>query len=81
MNCLDENIMEKPALYRIVYLYISSSSQRFRYYIAWVIADMVNNASGFGFNGYDENGHEKWDLVTNVHILKLEVSRKRETFY
>lgn len=28
---------------------------------------------GLGFNGYDENGKAKWDLVTNVNVLKLEV--------
>lgn len=44
-----------------------------KYYVAWVLADAVNNASGLGFNGYDENGNAKWDLVTNVNIIKLEV--------
>ena len=28
---------------------------------------------GLGFNGYDENGKAKWDRVTNVNILKVEV--------
>ena len=28
---------------------------------------------GLGFNGYDENGKSKWDRITNVNILKLEV--------
>jgi lysophospholipid acyltransferase 1/2 len=59
--------------YRIIYLYISASSQRAKYYIAWTLADLVNNASGFGFNGYDKNGNAKWNLITNVNILPLEV--------
>ena len=43
--------------------------------MAWVLADAVNNASGLGFNGYDANGNAKWDLVTNVRILDLEVCK------
>jgi len=34
----------------------------------------VNNSCGLGFNGYDENGNEKWDLLYNVDIYNLEVS-------
>jgi hypothetical protein len=41
--------------------------------VAWVLADVVNNASGMGFNGYDEFGKAKWDLVTNVRIWEEEV--------
>ena len=36
--------------------------------------EAINNASGLGFNGYDEKGKAKWDLVTNVNIRTLEVS-------
>ena len=28
---------------------------------------------GLGFNGYDENGKAKWNRVTNINILKVEV--------
>ena len=41
-----------------------------------VSAEAVNNMCGLGFNGYDENGNAKWNRVTNVNILKVEV-----TFY
>lgn len=47
--------------------------RRLKYYMAWMLADSVSNASGLGFNGYDENGVSKWDLVTNIKILELEV--------
>ena len=33
----------------------------------------MNNMGGLGFNGYDENGKAKWNRVTNVNILKVEV--------
>ena len=39
-----------------------------------MLADLVNNASGLGFNGYDANGNARWDLVTNINIMNLEVS-------
>ena len=38
-----------------------------------VLADAICNASGFGFNGYDEFGKPKWDLVSNVNWFKVEV--------
>lgn len=48
-------------------------TRRLNYYFAWVFADIVHNASGFGFNGYDNKGIPKWDLITNVKIFSLEV--------
>ena len=44
--------------------------------MAWILAELVNNASGLGFNGYDSNGNAKWDLLTNVNIMKLEVCKQ-----
>jgi hypothetical protein len=45
----------------------------FLFGLAWVIAEMVCNAGGLGFNGYGEKGEAKWDLMTNVNIYNLEV--------
>ncbi|XP_077978754.1 lysophospholipid acyltransferase 6-like [Glandiceps talaboti] len=43
-----------------------------RYYpLKGIMTDLVCNASGFGFNGYDENGKPKWDLVIQIHVLKF----------
>lgn len=41
----------------------------------YLLADTINNAAGFGFQGYDKNGEENWDLVSNLNIKKIEVSR------
>ena len=68
-------LLSKPLWYRFLHYEISSSSQRIKYYLAWVLADAVNNASGLGFNGYDENENPKWDLVSNVNIFKEEVKK------
>lgn len=69
-----EEQLSKPLWYRFLWYYVSASTQRVRYYIGWVLADAVNNASGLGFNGYDDQGNAKWDLVTNVRIIAIEVS-------
>ena len=36
-------------------------------------AEAVNNMGGLGFNGFDENGIAKWDRLTIVNVLRLEV--------
>ena len=43
----------------------------------FVPAEAINNAAGFGFNGYDDRGRAKWDLVKNVSVQQLEVSHFR----
>lgn len=37
-------------------------------------AEAGNNACGLGFNGYDSNGRELWNRITNVNALEVEVS-------
>ena len=45
---------------------------RLKYYFVWYIADSIHNLCGLGFSGYDEKGVAKWDLMTNVEMLKVE---------
>lgn len=45
-----------------------------RYYFAFILSEAVNNAAGLGFNGFDDKGIPKWDLLTNVRPLKLELA-------
>jgi lysophospholipid acyltransferase 1/2 len=40
----------------------------------FVLGELVNLAAGLGFNGYDESGNAKWDLINNADILTIEVS-------
>ena len=40
------------------------------------IGEVASQAAGLGFNGYEDNGKEKWDLLNNVDIYKLEVCKK-----
>lgn len=74
-------ILSSPIWFRIYYFYLSLGSQRAKYYLAWVLGDAVNNASGMGFNGYDENGNARWDLVTNINIFALETSTSMKSVF
>lgn len=38
-----------------------------------IVGEAVNASCGLGFNGYDEEGKARWDLVDNAGILKIEV--------
>jgi lysophospholipid acyltransferase 1/2 len=71
----DESMVSQALWYRFVYFYISGNSRRLYYYTAWTLSDAVHNASGFGFNGFDEaTGAPKWDLLNNVNIVALETA-------
>ncbi|KAI0208979.1 Membrane-bound O-acyltransferase domain-containing protein 2 [Lamellibrachia satsuma] len=59
--------------YRVFYVMISITLAKGRYYFGWKLGEAVNNAAGFGFNGY-ENGKARWDLITNVNIMKIETA-------
>jgi hypothetical protein len=71
-------MLRKPILVKYLLHYIILVSQRCKYFTAWVLSDLVHNASGLGFNGYDDDDKQKskpkWDLCTNVNIFKLEVN-------
>ncbi|XP_015593100.1 lysophospholipid acyltransferase 1 isoform X5 [Cephus cinctus] len=71
----DDEFLEKSSfLYKFWYLMIATMLVRFKYYHAWLFADAICNESGLGFNGYDETGKLKWDLVSNVDVIKFETS-------
>lgn len=65
----------------MAYLYMSTTSGRFKYYHAWLLADAINNISGLGFNGYTSDGEQKWDLISNVDILGFEVNPDFYSFF
>ncbi|XP_065844080.1 lysophospholipid acyltransferase 2-like [Oscarella lobularis] len=68
----DPDVLNRPWLQRSWIAYASMLTQRFRFYFAWTIADSIANAAGLGFNGFDENSNEKWNLITNTDILGTE---------
>ncbi|CEF68933.1 Membrane bound O-acyl transferase, MBOAT family-containing protein [Strongyloides ratti] len=73
-NVLAQHIIQLPWYLWIISCQMGTTILRGRYYFAWYISDAICNISGFGFNGYDENDEEKWDLCTNVNVKKVELS-------
>ncbi|BFZ11254.1 hypothetical protein BsWGS_14293 [Bradybaena similaris] len=61
-------------LQRMIFILGVLTLARHKYYFAWILADALNNAAGFGFSGYDSQGEPKWDLTDNVSILGVELS-------
>lgn len=57
----------------MLHAYLSLLGERAKYYVGWTLAEAVNNAAGFGFAGFDQNGKPCWDLLTNLHIKHVEV--------
>ena len=55
------------------YLILATMLVRFKYYHAWLFADAICNNAGLGFNGYNKDGTSRWDLHSNVDVLKFEV--------
>ena len=43
------------------------------YILLLLSAEAMNNFCGLGFNGFDENGRARWNRMTIVNILKIEV--------
>ncbi|CAJ0930392.1 unnamed protein product [Ranitomeya imitator] len=75
MYMLDDKFIEESSfLWKLVYLYISTMACKPKYYFAWTLGptDAVNNAAGYGFNGIDENGQFRWDLISNLNIWNIE---------
>lgn len=71
---LDEVILNPLLRFpqRFMYIVIFCFVIRCKYYFIWMIIESVSNLAGLGFNGFDESGTPKWDLVSNIDILEFE---------
>lgn len=76
----DEKFAEESFLYKNFLLVFVSTLHRYKYYFAWILAEASNLSAGLGFNGYDANGHAKWDLIDNVVVLKTEFAVNMKQF-
>lgn len=74
LNADPHFIANSTLFWRMAVSFFVMFIQRLKYYFAWIIADVGNNACGLGFNGYDSNGKELWNRVTNVNVVELETS-------
>uniref|UniRef100_A0A0K0DYI1 Membrane-bound O-acyltransferase domain-containing protein n=1 Tax=Strongyloides stercoralis TaxID=6248 RepID=A0A0K0DYI1_STRER len=73
-NAVTPYFIQLPWYHWIIFCQLGITTLRSRYYFAWYMSDAICNISGFGFNGYDKNGEEKWDLCTNVNVKNVELS-------
>ncbi|OCT94406.1 hypothetical protein XELAEV_18012077mg [Xenopus laevis] len=44
------------------------------------VFDTINNAAGFGYNGISEDGTDRWDLLSNLDIVKIETATSFKMF-
>uniref|UniRef100_A0A8P4G5C5 Membrane bound O-acyltransferase domain containing 2b n=1 Tax=Dicentrarchus labrax TaxID=13489 RepID=A0A8P4G5C5_DICLA len=79
-NIDDDFIATMPFYAQVVYLYLSMLTTRPKYYFVWTLADAINNAAGFGFNGYGDDGSPRWDLISNLRILNIELATSFKVF-
>lgn len=70
----DEFVVNTGLAYKFWYLFVCTALVRFKYYHAWLFADAICNNSGLGFNGYNADGSARWDLISNIDIIKFEFS-------
>lgn len=61
-------------LHKMFLVILFAGLQRQKYYFAWKLGESVNASAGLGFNGYDERGQTRWDLIDNVDVYKVEFS-------
>uniref|UniRef100_A0A3P8U2C7 Membrane bound O-acyltransferase domain containing 2 n=1 Tax=Amphiprion percula TaxID=161767 RepID=A0A3P8U2C7_AMPPE len=76
----DDFVNSTPFLHQVIYLYLAMLALRPKYYFVWTLADAINNAAGFGFNGYNIDGSPRWDLISNLRILDIEFATSFKMF-
>jgi lysophospholipid acyltransferase 1/2 len=71
---LDDAFIDNTnAIYKFWYIMMATMAVRFKYYFAWLFADAIVNNAGLGFNGYENDGTAKWDMLTNIYVIPFEV--------
>lgn len=62
-----------PFLVKLFYIYLAGTTERFKYYFAWLLAEGSCVLSGLGYLGQDKGVH-RWGGVTNVDVVKVELA-------
>lgn len=70
---IDERFLRETSfLHLILFLYVLTLGARLKYYHAWKFGDTICNAGGLGFNGFDANNKQKWDLLDPFDLTNFE---------
>ncbi|XP_037129658.1 lysophospholipid acyltransferase 1 isoform X1 [Syngnathus acus] len=73
-------VSHAPFITRLTYAFFSIQAARPKFYFAWTLGDVINNAAGFGFSGMDEHGKATWNLLSNLNIMRVETATSFKTF-
>lgn len=74
-NMKDDDFLEQTSMgYKLWYAMMATTTVRFKFYHAWLLADAICNNSGLGFTGYSKEGYPQWDLISNIHVLQFELA-------
>ncbi|XP_066538980.1 lysophospholipid acyltransferase 1 [Hoplias malabaricus] len=79
-NVDPEFMSQASLLSRVAYAFVSIQAARPKFYFAWTLADAIHNAAGYGISGVDEKGKVSWDLISNIHIWKIETATSFKEF-
>lgn len=67
-------LIHTPLLLRFYYIVIFTMLSRLKYYVAWHLGEAISNMSGLGFKGFNSEGKPMWDLISNMNLLRFELS-------
>ncbi|KAI8346158.1 MBOAT, membrane-bound O-acyltransferase family-domain-containing protein [Blakeslea trispora] len=74
-NALEPGFSKLSFPKKLFFIQLSAILTRFKYYFVWYLAEGACILSGFGFNGYDEQGNACWDRLKNVNFLSCELAQ------
>ena len=73
----DRFIAATSFAFKVMYGVLCGFVLRLRYYFAWKLGQSICYAAGFGFSGWTEDGKERWELVRNGELTKVEVRKQK----
>jgi lysophospholipid acyltransferase len=78
---LSDDFMQYGFLRRVFGLYMLGLTTRMKYYGVWNLTEGACILSGIGYNGVDAvTGRAKWDRLTNIKPLEIELAQNTRGF-
>jgi lysophospholipid acyltransferase len=78
---LGDEYMKYGILRRVWQLYMLGLTTRMKYYGVWSLSEGACILSGIGYNGLDpKSGRAKWDRLTNIKPLEIEMAQNTRAF-
>lgn len=75
INTVQYTSKSNTFLYKAMYMFVSVTVVRFKYYFAWLMAEAGTISTGLAYNGINKSNHQiQWNRVSNVHIIAVETA-------